>query len=179
MAQAIVDRKKGYMDTQKKHLLDKDAKRNFFRHVKSFCKFERPEQFDVRSIFPGKSDVQVGESLADYFIKVSREFSPLDPGDIPCPKPQGGTKLEKYEVAARLRKMRKPKSMVPGDIFPSLVTDFADFLAIPLTSIYNEILSSYIWPASWKREFVTVIPKKANPESLGDLRNISCTMLAS
>ena len=29
------------------------------------------------------------------------------------------------------------------------------------------------------KEFVTTIPKKSNPEGLGDLRNISCTMLAS
>ena len=30
-----------------------------------------------------------------------------------------------------------------------------------------------------KKEFETIIPKKPNPEGLGDLRNISCTMLAS
>ena len=36
-----------------------------------------------------------------------------------------------------------------------------------------------MWPSCWKREFVTVIPKKSSPGSLGDLRNISCTMLAS
>ena len=30
-----------------------------------------------------------------------------------------------------------------------------------------------------EKEFVTIIPKKTNPASLNDLRNISCTMLAS
>ena len=30
-----------------------------------------------------------------------------------------------------------------------------------------------------KREFVTVIPKRSSPQNLDDLRNISCTMLAS
>ena len=69
--------------------------------------------------------------------------------------------------------------MVPGDIFPSLMTRFSDFFALPLTNIYNEISSTFIWPRCWKKEFVTVIPKKTNPESLSDLRNISCTMLAS
>ena len=59
--------------------------------------------------------------------------------------------------------------MVPGDIYSQLVTLFADFFAIPLTAIYNDILSSYIWPTSWKKEFVTVIPKKATPEGLGAL----------
>ena len=69
--------------------------------------------------------------------------------------------------------------MVPGDIFPSLVTELSDFLAIPLTDIYNEITRSRIWPSCWKKEFVTVIPKIPTPESLADLRNISCTMLSS
>ena len=69
--------------------------------------------------------------------------------------------------------------MVPGDIYPKLMTTFSDFFAIPLTSIYNEITTTKIWPLCWKREYVTVIPKKKTPESLGDLRNISCTLLAS
>ena len=58
------------------------------------------------------------------------------------------------------------------------MTQFADFLAIPLTDIYNCITDSREWPKCWKVEFVTVIPKKNNPESLSDLRNISCTLLA-
>ena len=69
--------------------------------------------------------------------------------------------------------------MVPGDVFPKLVTILSDFFAIPLTDIYNKISSSFIWPRCWKKEFVTVIPKKSIPEGLGDLRNISCTLLAS
>ena len=179
VAEAVKERKKGYMETQKSHILEGDANRNFYKHVKNFSRFERPQQFDVRSLLPGKTDSQVGEVLADYFIQVSREFDPLEPADIPCHKPTGGASLEKFEVAARLRKLRKPKSLVPGDIFPKLVTQFADFLAIPLTAIYNDILQTYIWPTCWKREFVTIIPKKTNPETLADLRNISCTMLAS
>ena len=55
----------------------------------------------------------------------------------------------------------------------------ADFFAIPLASIYNEISRTKIWPKIWKEEFVTVIPKRSNPGSINDLRNILCTMLAS
>ena len=177
----IQERKKGFMMVQKDHLLAKDANRNFFKHVKNFSKFERPEQFDVRQMpqVEGKSEEETAELLADFFNKVSREFDPLQPADIPCSKPLGGRTLAKHEVAARWKKMRKPKSMVPGDIYPQLVTTFSDFFAIPLTNIYNEILRSYVWPTSWKKEFVTVIPKKTSPQDLGDLRNISCTLLAS
>ena len=85
-------------------------------------------------------------------MKVSREFDPLEPEQIPlterdCSLPE----LQNFEVAARIKKIRKPKSMVPGDIFPCLVTELSDFFAIPLTSIYNEITSTKIWPACWKK----------------------------
>ena len=87
--------------------------------------------------------------------------------------------LEVWDVAGRIKNFRKPKSMVEGDIFPKLMTLFSDQLAIPLTDIYNTIASTFIWPIIWKKEFVTVIPKTSSPQSLADLRNISCTMLAS
>ena len=69
--------------------------------------------------------------------------------------------------------------MVRIDIFPSLVTEYADLLAIPLCSIFNSILESGVWPRVWKQEFVTPIPKKKLPDSMDDLRNISCTALTS
>ena len=69
--------------------------------------------------------------------------------------------------------------MVVGDIFLALVHRFADLLAIPLTDIYNTVTETAVWPLQWKKEFVTVIPKCRTPTDLGDLRNISCTMLPS
>lgn len=36
-----------------------------------------------------------------------------------------------------------------------------------------------LWPSQWTREIVTLIPKKGNPQSLADLRNLSCTALFS
>ena len=171
----IKTRKRSYMDNQKEHLLAKDASRIFFKHVKNFAAFEKPPVFDVRSLLPGRTDMEVATCLAEYFNKVSREFDPLEPSDIPFTKDSGLPTLREFEVAKRIKTFRKPKSMVPGDIFPDLMTKFSDFFALPLTDIYNEITRSSVWPLQWKREFVTVIPKKNNPESLGDLRNISCT----
>ena len=68
--------------------------------------------------------------------------------------------------------------MVRGDIFPDLVTESADLLAIPLTSIYNKI-STTMTTKIWKKGSVTIIPKTRTPTEVGQLRNISCTMLAS
>ena len=48
-----------------------------------------------------------------------------------------------------------------------------------MTSIYNEITRTSEWPTIWKEEFVTIIPKTRTPTEIGQLRNISFTMLAS
>ena len=105
----------------------------------------------------------MADVLADFFNKVSREFDALEPHQILITKDRKLPVFQCGEVAARLKRFRKPKSMVPGDIFPKLVTDYADFFAIPLTSIYNSITTLSVWPVCWKREFVTVIPKKQPP----------------
>ena len=160
--------------------MNEDSGRNFYRQVKSFSAAEKPKLFDVRDLMPeGQSDEDIAEELAKYFNRISDEFEPLGPGDIPCTRLKELPVLHEYEVAARIRRFKKPRSTVPGDIFPQLVTQFADFLAIPLADIYNKITDSRRWPKCWKRESVTIIPKKSTPQSLSDLRNISCTLLAS
>ena len=175
----VRQRKKEYLKTQKGHILADDASRNFFKHVKNFNTIEKPKQFDVRELLPGKSDIEVTETLAEYFNRVSQEFDPLQPSEIPQTRTRSMPGLQYHEVSKRIKKFRKPKSMVKGDVFPSLMTDLSDFFALPLTDIYNEITRTLIWPSCWKLEYVTIIPKKSNPEDLGDLRNISCTLLAS
>ena len=176
---AIRDRKRGYMDNQREHILAKDASRNFYKHVRNFSSFERPTLFDVKTLLPDLTDEEAAQRLAEYFNAVSREFDPLSPDQIPVTRPSNHPALCVHEVAKRIKKFRKPKSMVPGDIYPDLMTKFSDFFALPLTNIYNEITETAVWPTQWKKEFVTVIPKKKEPEKLSDLRNISCTLLAS
>ena len=117
--------------------------------------------------------------LAEYFNSVSAEFSPLTEGDVPGGRLTPLPKLLLHQVAARIRRFRKPCSMVRGDVFPKLVTKYSDFFAIPLCSIYNKITTSKVWPTAWKIEHVTVIPKTSCPANFSGLRNISCTLLAS
>ena len=169
-----------YWEYQKRNLLAKDAGRTFFKNVKSYNCKERPPQFDVRSLFPGNlSDADISEKLADHFNGISMEFDGLDPGAVPMTYSSPVQILTQPVVANRLRKFKKPKSMVRHDIFPSLVSSAADFLAGPLSHIYNTISTTSTWPLLWKQEFVTPIPKKTLPSNLNDLRNISCTALFS
>ena len=149
------------------------------RNVKAFQSKERPKAFDPMDLFPGKSEGQVADKLAGYFNRISSEFSPLEPCQIPRTHSRKLPVLLPFQVEGRIRAFKKPKSMVQGDIFPVLMDKYATLLAIPLTEIFNAITETGIWPTTWKQEFVTVIPKCRTPTSLGDLRNISCTMLPS
>ena len=175
----IRERRDIYMNKKKIQLTAEDANRSFFRLVKAFNTPEKPQNFDVRTLCPGRSDSEVAEELAVFFNRISAEFDPLAEADVPRAPPRTIPFLQTHEVASRIKHFRKPKSMVKGDLFPSTVTKFSDFLAIPLCNIYNEVISTHVWPVKWKVEYVTIIPKTAHPESFGDLRNISCTLLAS
>ena len=110
---------------------------------------------------------------------INKDFPNLTEADIPRTYSQPIEPLSRQAVMKRLKDFRKPKSMVEGDIFPATVGDAAPTLAVLLTDIYNCISSSGYWPEQWKTEYVTTIPKTPHPQSLNDVRNISCTRLFS
>ena len=169
-----------YWEHQKRTLLAPDAGRSFFRNVKSYNSKEKPPQFDVRNLFPADlADAEIAERLAGHFNSISMEFEGLAPDDFPVTYSSPANLLSVGEVATRLKRFKKPKSMVKHDIFPALAGPAADFLARPLALIYNTISTTSTWPLLWKQEFVTPIPKKSLPSSMNDLRNISCTALFS
>ena len=87
--------------------------------------------------------------------------------------------LKPYRVAERIRRIKKPRTRIEGDIFPSLMKEYADVIAIPLTEMYNTITETLTWASCWKVEIVTVIPKCGDPTSFDQLRNISCTLHVS
>ena len=123
----IKESKRGYMNVQREYTLAEDVDRNnFFKHVKNFSHLEKPPQFDVRNLreFSGASDKEVAERLADYFNRISHEFDPLQDSDLPVTFEAGLPVLQRHEVAGRIRRFGKPKSMVPGDIFPHIFLTF-------------------------------------------------------
>ena len=83
--------------------------------------------------------------------------------------------LSVHEVYNRIRKARRPHSIVLGDLPPRLVKSFADILAGPLTLIYNEISITAEYLQQWKVEHQIPIPKVLPPTSKDELRNISKT----
>ena len=129
------------------------------------------------------SDEQSAELLADYFSKISQEFTPInknnffpalrdklanvDPKTIPI--------LEEYQIYRKVSSAKKPNSTVPGDLPKKVVTTFSVELAEPLEIVFNTITRSGEYPRQWIIEHQTPIPKVHPPKSEDDLRNISCT----
>ena len=150
--------------------------RSFYNTVNTFKTKESAKQFDVASLYPDSSDIEIAEIIAAFFNRISTEYEP-----IPDPIREDSEVIHvlPHEISARLKNFKKPKGQVIGDINPQLVTKFHDILALPLSIIFNQTLNMLSWPHLWKTETVTVIPKNSAPAGLTELRNLSCTPLYS
>lgn len=143
----IEKRCRKFQDKQKEKLLTDDRDRVFFKQTKNYLSKQRPKPFDMLDMFPDRRENDVAEHLASHFNTISNKFSPLNhKTDVPTSWSRPLPVLQPHEVAIRLKKFKKPMSMVRGDIFPELVTKYADLLAVPLTAIYNDISETIIWP---------------------------------
>ena len=166
-----------FVEQEQKRLTAKDASKFFHRNVKAYSSREKPPDFDPRDLYPGEPDQAIAEKIAVHFNSISSEFEGLT--DIPDAVEGKLPTLSILEVANRIKKMKKTKSMVKGDLFPRMLNRLAPILAPVLTHIFNSISTTLEWPAIWKIEYVTPIPKKSIPQSVNDLRNISCTQFFS
>ena len=167
-----------YVKKQKMLLTGPNAAKSFYKHVKAYSSREKPPDFDPCDLFPGDSQGEVAEKLAEHYNKISAEFDGIQPHQIPTARSQPLPVLTTADVKEKLVEAKK-KSMVDGDLIPQLVNRSADYIACPLASIYNAITQQERWPVQWKVESVTPIPKKSLPQSPNDTRNISCTRLFS
>ena len=175
----IEKRRERFLAKQEENLTKPEAEKQFFRNVKNFKTADRVKAFDIKDMLPNCTDAEAAEKAACYFNEISHEFSPLQPHEVPTTYDKHIPYLSINQVESRLRKQKKPNSMVQGDIFPCLINECAPLLSVPLSYVYNEIVRTKVWPVNWKREYVTVIPKKKLPEGMKDLRNISCTRFFS
>ena len=121
-------------------------------------------------------NAQCSQKIAEHFSQISNEYEPVNLHDLPCylpalPPPQ----LEEYEVYERINRIKKTKSTLPIDIPDKLRQECSPHLAAPLTTIMNNCLTQSVYPTLWKQEWVTPAPKITNPQTISDLRKISCT----
>ena len=128
------------------------------------------------------------EKIADFFSSVSQEYSPLNISTLPpniknyLTTAQAGETVPRLSVASVYRKLvkaKKPNSIVPGDLPKKVIKKWAANLAVPVSSIYNNISCTAVYPDQWKVEYQIPVPKVYPPESEDDLRNISKTNFLS
>ena len=168
--------KKEYYDNMKCLAKSRDNPSLYYKAVARLKDAEKASQFDILDLFPGKTEEQAGSEIADFFNKITDNYTPLERTSH---LPADPIVVQNYEVAAALKKFKKPKGLVACDIFPDLSTLYADILAIPLTRIFNEGFKRGEWPEIWRQETAVIIPKCRQPESMSDLRNLSCTPVYS
>jgi hypothetical protein len=76
-------------------------------------------------------------------------------------------------VLKTIKKMNKNSSTVPGDLPMRIISLFSDDLALPLSHLIGCSIQNGQYPALWKNEVVTPVPKVFPPEKLEQLRKIS------
>ena len=74
-----------------------------------------------------------------------------------------------------MKKCKKTKSAVPGEIPARLRQQYNAELAEPATIIFNNIATSGVWPISWKNEYGTVLKKTPIPADESMVKIISIT----
>ena len=128
------------------------------------------------------------EQIADHFSKISQEYPPININSLP---EQVQLKLssrldemnipilDELDVYRKIKKTKKPKAGVPGDLPRALIQEFAPELATPLEKIYNNITRTGKWPTDWKVEYGIPLKKVANPIDEDGLRIISLTAFNS
>ena len=130
---------------------------------------------------------QSAERIADHFAAISRDYEPVNVRNFPpkireelqSPDLTLVPRLEEFQVYNKIRKSKKPNSVVQGDIPKKLVQEFSVEIAKPASIIFNSILQNLQYPRQWVREYQIPIPKVHPPSSEDELRNIAKTAFLS
>ena len=151
----------------------------FHSAVKSLSCKEKPPQWNLMDLFPGRTEEEAGEETSTFFTAITDTFTPLLPEPSAPPEALRRRPVTVDQVREKLRAAKKPNSSVKGDVLPRVMKRYYSKFAIPATKIYNAIFRSASWPSAWKEETTVVIPKVPVPGSLAECRNISCTPFLS
>ena len=124
----------------------------------------------------GLSDRESAEAVAQHFAAISNEYKPVDltvlPAFLPALPPM---QFEEYEVYEKLKLLKTTKTTLPIDIPGKLRKEVAVELTAPLTHIINTAMATGHYPALWKREYVSPVPKIKEPQVIKDVRKIAGT----
>ena len=175
----IIKKRRAYYNKLKKDKLMSASSKDFHACVRAFVSDEKTKEFDVRRIVGEEDPKRAAEACAAFFNGISSEYQKCPKASIPSTYDEALPAVTPEQVVSEFQKGKKPRSMVPGDLYIDILGKTIGVLAPMIARIYNLIVATGTWPDPWLTEYVTVIPKKGIPESLGDCRNISCTNFLS
>ena len=125
----------------------------------------------------GLDDDQQVEAIADHYAAISNLYEPVKEEDfkdyLEKNRSQKPPNITPYKVLKTIKKMNKNSSTVPGDLPMRIISLFSDDLALPLSHLIGCSIQNGQYPALWKNEVVTPVPKVFPPEKLEQLRKIS------
>ena len=151
----------------------------FFQHVKCLTCKNAGSKWNPKQMFPGLDSEQTADRLVTFFNAISSQYEPLNSTDIPTTLERELPAVTTTQVEEKLKKAKKPSSMVPGDVPAVLYSKFPASLSPIIAHVFNFITTHKKWPSLWKIEYVAIIPKTPDPQDPSECRNISCTNFLS
>lgn len=109
-------KRKKYYEKEEQNLHVYNPKIVPYKILKDLTEPERPKAWSVQSMRPNSSDFEIAWELADFFSRITDTLPPLRKkyGKISevneCPT------IETSDVRNKLKNIKKPKSVVRGDI---------------------------------------------------------------
>ena len=139
---------KGFYDNVFQKIDEDKNGRNFFKHIGNLLGNSGKPRWSPKEMFPDSTDEEMADKLADYFNGISMECAPLNLSEIPTTNDRSLPVLAEQKVAEQMRYMRKPNSIVTGNLPTKLYKTYATQLAVPVTSICNKLLNRKYGPLS-------------------------------
>jgi hypothetical protein len=163
---------KNYCNRNVSNLLKTDP-RTYWKRLEILADM-RKSTFELSDLFENDiDDHEVANRAAKFFSEISNNHEPIINRHRNCSFPTPIITLQQVKNA--LKKMKPKTSSAQNDIPMSLLKENCHKLTLPLSILYSNIFSSGWYPTDWKEEIATIIPKKDNPKSLSETRNISLT----
>ena len=155
--------------------LKKKKLSQWYSSLKRLTGFDQKSQNNIIQEINNLSNDEQTEKIADYFSSIPNEYEALENEDIIVPpyKEDDIPQFHPSQVWIELTKVKTNKTTVPGDLPAKLIKKIAVYLAEPLTDIVNSGIKRGEYPAIYKNEICTPVPKVHPPEKVSQMRNIS------
>ena len=96
------------------------------------------------------SNKECAQEIAAYFARISSEYYPVNPSQLPCYLPaQQPPQVEEHTVYERIKRLKATRSTLPIDIPNKLRRACAVELSEPVTDIINSSLNQGVYPKVW------------------------------